>query len=178
MESGLESDRTQRRTSLFEKQTAMAETSKEVLELAGTKGMVGNVDVTRAPGLPDELVEPINKVWIPQKEDGPVETLNLSLLQRVNAVAVVGGCALAFGRGTTQAVDTGLFPPGTVDVAVPASLFLLTLNVASAAVGGSLARSKGRSVALWVFKGALAGLAGLLELRGLPDMEQAADVPS
>lgn len=55
-------------------------------------------------------------------------------------------------------------------VAVPASLFLLGLNVASAAAGASIAKNKGRSVPLWVFKGALAGLPSVLELRGLPEL--------
>lgn len=55
-------------------------------------------------------------------------------------------------------------------VAVPASLLLLGLNVASATVGASIAKSKGRSVPLWVFKGALAGLPSVLELKGLPEL--------
>lgn len=53
---------------------------------------------------------------------------------------------------------------------MPASLFLLGLNVASAAVGASIAKSKARSVPLWVFKGALAGLPSVLELKGLPEL--------
>lgn len=53
---------------------------------------------------------------------------------------------------------------------MPASLFLLGLNLASAVVGASIAKSKGRSVPLWVFKGALSGLASVLELKGLPDL--------
>lgn len=53
---------------------------------------------------------------------------------------------------------------------MPASLFLVGLNVASAAVGASIAKSKGRSVPLWVFKGALAGLASVLELKGLAEL--------
>lgn len=50
------------------------------------------------------------------------------------------------------------------------SLFLLGLNVASVVAGASLAKSKGRSVPLWVFKGALAGVTSVLELKGLPDL--------
>lgn len=53
---------------------------------------------------------------------------------------------------------------------MPASLFLLGLNVASAAAGASIAKNKGRSVPLWVFKGALAGLPSVLELKGLPEL--------
>ena len=53
---------------------------------------------------------------------------------------------------------------------MPASLFLLGLNVASAVAGASIAKSKGRSVPLWVFKGALSGLTSVLELKGLPDL--------
>lgn len=54
--------------------------------------------------------------------------------------------------------------------AVPASLFLLGLNVASAVAGASIAKNKGRSVPLWIFKGALAGLTSVLELKGLPEL--------
>lgn len=53
---------------------------------------------------------------------------------------------------------------------MPASLFLLGLNVASAAAGASIAKNKGRSVPLWVFKGVFAGLPSVLELKGLPEL--------
>ena len=67
-------------------------------------------------------------------------------------------------------MEAGLLPQEVAEVAVPASLFLLGVNAASAAVGASIAKSKGRSVPLWVFKGALAGVTSVLELKELPDI--------
>lgn len=77
------------------------------------------------------------------------------------------GCSPIFScLGQTPVPD----PATCTQVAIPVSLFLLGLNVASVVAGASLAKSKGRSVPLWVFKGALAGIASVLELKGLPDL--------
>lgn len=136
----------------------------------------GHVDdeVFRPPGLPEDQRGPSQ--WIPPVRDdsAPLQPLLLSLPQRANTVAVFFSCAVAFGRGTAGALEAGLLPQEVAEAAVPASLFLLGLNVASAAVGGSIAKGKGRSVPLWVFKGAVAGVTSVLELKGLPDLDPSA----
>lgn len=176
MESGLASDRSQRQSSVFEKQAVMAKSSGVILD--GVK-IPDRVDISRPPGLPDEMVAPINKVWVPPKKDlASAETLLLSLPQRAYAVGVAGCCALAFGHGTAQALEAGIVSPEVVDAAAPIGVFLLAANVASAALSGSLAKRKGRSVPLWAFKGALAGLLGVLELRRLTDSGRVPETPS
>lgn len=127
-------------------------------------------EVFRQPGLPKEQRGPSQ--WVPPEgaDSAPPQPLLLSLPQRANAVAVLGCCALAFGRGSAGAMEKGLISQEVVDIAVPASLLLIGLNLASAAVGGTIARSKGRSVSIWVFKGALSGLSSVFELKGLPDI--------
>lgn len=176
MESGLEMDRMQRRSSVFEKQAEMARNSEVILKSSKTQV---SVDVSRPPGLPEEMVEPINRVWVPSKEDSAsIESWALSLPQRVYAVAVAGCCAIAFGRGTAQAIELGVLPSDITDVAGPASALVLALNAGSAVLGGTLATRKGRSVPLWVLKGALAGLVGVLELRMLPNIGEVPEVLS
>ena len=176
-------DREERRKSLFEKQAMMDKVRKAKAQAAkptllsprkvtlGGRSQ-GDVDdeVFRPPGLPEDQRGPSQ--WIPpvRDESAPVQPLLLSLPQRANIVAVFAFCAVAFGRGTAGAVEAGLLPQEVAEVAVPASLFLLGVNAASAAVGASIAKSKGRSVPLWVFKGALAGVTSVLELKELPDI--------
>lgn len=136
-------------------------------------------EMTRAPGLPKG--EGTRPQWTPPKEERvrpPAQPLLLSLPQRANTVIVVACCALAFGRGTAGAMQAGVLPEGVAEVAVPASLLLLGLNFGSAAVSGFIAKSKGRSMPLWVFKGALAGLTSVLELKELPDITANAEVAS
>lgn len=131
----------------------------------------GSKEPFRAPGLPDELKGP--KAWTPptptEGASSP-EPLLLNLPQRVYAVAVVACCALAYGQGTSDALEKGFLSPDIADAAATASLLLVGVNVASAVVGASIAKSKRRSVPLWVFKGSLAGLPSVLELKGLPDI--------
>ncbi|CAM9968956.1 unnamed protein product [Scytosiphon promiscuus] len=180
--------REERKKSLFEKQ-AMMDRKAKVERAAAKKASVLNPsrktpiarggrsqkeideEIFRKPGLPEEQKD--LKEWVPavRAEDArPPQPLLLNFAQRVNAVAVCGCLALAFGKGTVDALETGLVPQEVAEVAVPVSLFLLGLNVASVVAGASLAKSKGRSVPLWVFKGALAGVASVLELKGLPDL--------
>lgn len=183
LDSVAEVDREERSKALFEKQAMMDKARKAEAQAAkptflsprkvalGGRSQ-GDVDdeVFRAPGLPEDQRGPTQ--WVPSVRDdsAPVQPLLLSLPQRANTVAVFACCAVAFGRGTAGALEAGLLPQGVAEVAVPASLFLLGLNVASAAVGASIAKSKGRSVPLWVFKGAMAGVTSVLELKGLPDI--------
>lgn len=178
-----EVDREERRKSLFEKQAMMDKAAKAKAQAAKpgllkpkkeklsgrTSSEVGE-EVFRVPGLPEDQRGP--RAWEPPAaSDGPPpQPLLLSLPQRVNTVAVVACCALAFGRGTAGALEAGLLPQEVAEVAVPASLFLVGINIASAVAGASLAKSKGRSVSLWVFKGALAGVTSVLELKELADI--------
>lgn len=185
-----EVDREKRSKALFEKQAMMDKLKKSEAQAAkrtvlnprkaapgGRSPNDKDEDVFRPPGLSDELKGP--RQWIPASTEGaPAQPLLLSLPQRANTVAVFGCCALAFGHGTAGAVEAGLFSQDVAEVAVPASLFLLAINVASAGVGGVIAKRKGRSVPLWVFKGALAGLASVMELKGLPDIGLSAGLPS
>lgn len=137
----------------------------------------GDEDVFRPPGLPKDLKAPSE--WTPPASEDRhrPEPLLFSLPQRAYTVAVIGCCALAYGQGTTEALDRGILPQNVVDVAAPASLFFWGLNVACAVVGASIAKGKGRSVTVWVFKGILAGLPSVLELKGLPDIIQT-ELPS
>lgn len=185
LDSVAEVDREERKKSLFEKQAMMDKAAKAKVQatkptlftpkknkenMGGkTSGEVDD-DIFRKPGLPEDQRGP--RAWVPPAaSDGPPpQPLLLSLPQRANTVAVVACCALAFGHGTAGALEAGLLPQEVAELAVPASLCLVGLNVASAVAGASLAKSKGRSVPLWVFKGALAGLTSVLELKGLEDM--------
>lgn len=133
---------------------------------AGGASGAGQADeVFRPPGLPDA-----KNLWtLPDNADrGPPQPLVLSPPQRAYIVALAGCTALAFGRGTADALEAGLLPPDVPEVAMPICLLLVGMNLASAAAGGAIARSKGRSVLLWAFKGALAGLTSVLELKRLP----------
>ncbi|CAM9325539.1 unnamed protein product [Ectocarpus fasciculatus] len=181
--------REDRRKSLFEKQAMMDKKAKAEkaatkksrvlntskpkvpVNLGGRSQKEVDEEIFRKPGLTAEQRD-ISE-WVPEvrAEDAlPAQPLLLNFAQRANAVAVCGCLSLAFGKGTLDALETGLLPRDVAEVAVPASLFLLGLNVASAVAGASIAKSKGRSVPLWVFKGALAGLTSVLELKGLPEL--------
>ncbi|CAM9631249.1 unnamed protein product [Phaeothamnion confervicola] len=115
------------------------------------------------------------------------EPLTLSAVQRAYLVAFVGAAALGFGRATPEAVAAGLLPAGGGDsggflplppglslqeAAQYAATFLAAANAASVALSAVLAGKQGRSVPLWSFKAALAGLATVVELRGLGPLEQ------
>eukprot|EP00903_Cladosiphon_okamuranus_P009345 g8911.t1 len=180
-------NREERKKSLFEKQAMMDKTKakakaeeksqasllnpkrKAPVSLGGRTRKELDEELYRKPGLSEEQRGILE--WVPAAEDAaPPQPLLLNFVQRVNAVAVCGCLALAFGKGTVEALEAGVLPQEVAEVAAPASLFLLGLNVASAALGASIANSKGRSVPLWVFKGALAGLPSVLELKGLPEL--------
>lgn len=181
-----------RRKALFEKQAMMDKTKKAAAQAAkpstlfnskkvaavGGRKADADEDVFRPPGLSPELKGPTE--WKPpdKTDEPPLQPLLLSLPQRANAVVVFACCALAFGRGTADALKMGILTQDVAEVAVPASLFLLGLNIASATVGASIAKGKGRSVPLWVFKGAFAGLTSVLELKSLPDIGPASGLPS
>ncbi|CAN0554276.1 unnamed protein product, partial [Ectocarpus sp. 12 AP-2014] len=181
--------REDRRKSLFEKQAMMDKKTKAEkaatkksrvlntsrkkvpVNLGGRSQKEVDEEIFRKPGLTAEQRD-ISE-WVPEvrAEDAlPAQPLLLNFAQRANAVAVCGCLSLAFGKGTLDALETGLLPRDVAEAAVPASLFLLGLNVASAVAGASIAKNKGRSVPLWVFKGALAGLTSVLELKGLPEL--------
>eukprot|EP00752_Nemacystus_decipiens_P016466 g14720.t1 len=152
--------REERRKSLFEKQAMMdkgqkakAKAEKSQASLLNPKRRKGPVslggrtqqevdeELYRKPGLPEEQRD-ISE-WVPEvrAEDAlPPQPLLLNFVQRVNAVAVCACLALAFGKGTVDALETGLLPAELAEVAVPASLFLLGLNVASAVAGASIAK--------------------------------------
>lgn len=125
----------------------------------------------RAPGLPEELKGPT--AWqapTPLEGAAPPQPLLLNLPQRVYAVAVVACCALAYGHGTSDALERGYISSDIPATAETASLFLVGLNIVSAVLGASIAKNKNRSVPLWAFKGSLAGITSVLELKGLPDI--------
>lgn len=183
LDSVAEVDREERSKSLFAKQAMMDKAKKAEAQaakptflgprkvaLGGRSQRDVDDEVSRPPGLPEDQRGPSQ--WIPPARDdsAPPQPLLLSLPQRANTVAVLFTFAVAFGRGTEGALEAGLLPQEVAEAAVPASLFLLGLNVASAVVGGSIAKGKGRSVPLWVFKGAVAGVSSVLELKGLPDI--------
>ena len=169
-------DGEKRRKTIFEKQAMMDGTKREDLLSSKVSKVLGSGDkndpdddLRRPPGLSSGPRGPT--LWrAPEKAKGPrPESVLFSLPQRANAVAVAACCALAYGRGTAQALEQGLISQDVVNVAVPGSLLLLALNAASAVAGGSIAKKKRRSVPLWVFKGLFAGVPSILELQGLPD---------
>lgn len=191
LDSIAEVGREEKKKSLFDKQAMMDKEARSKVAKQNSKPKMLNRSKTippptvimnksksddteepfRAPGLPDELKGP--RAWTPSTQGegvSPPEPLLLNLPQRVYAVAVVACLALAYGRGTSDAVEKGFLSPDIATSAATASLFLVAMNVASAVFGASIAKSKRRSVPLWVFKGSLAGLPSVLELKGLPDI--------
>lgn len=149
---------------------------RDILITNGARDMDG--DLRRPPGLPGQQQKRTLPKSSAEAKDNPPEPLVLSLPQRASTVAVVACCALAYGRGTSQALEQGLISQDVANLAAPASLLLIGLNAASAAAGGSVAKSKGRSVPLWVFKGVLGGIPSLLELKELPSIESSVVLPS
>lgn len=178
-------DRDEKRKSLFGKQAMMDKDARAIGKKAVTPKILSRSSAApptisvsngkgeepfRKPGLPEEYLGPT--AWKAPAQDAnaaPSQPLLLSMPQRAYAVGVVACCALAFGRGTSDALEKGFLSPDVVDVAGTASLFLVGLNVASAMAGAAIAKSKGRSVPLWAFKGSLAGLTSVCEVKGLPD---------
>lgn len=172
-----EIDRGKRQKALFEKQAMMDGTKRrDILTAKGTRDMDG--DLRRPPGLPGQPQKRALPKSSAEAKDNPPEPLLLSLPQRASTIAVVACCALAYGHGTIQALERGLISQDVVNLAAPASLLLIGLNAASAYAGGSIAKSKGRSMPLWVFKGALGGIPSLLEVKDLPSIESSVVLPS
>lgn len=76
-------------------------------------------EIFRKPGLPEEQRD-ISE-WVPAEraeDQVPPQPLLLNFAQRANAVAVCACLALAFGKGTTDALETGLLPPEVAKVCV------------------------------------------------------------
>lgn len=74
-------------------------------------------EIFRKPGLPEEQKD--TREWVPETrtEDArPPQPLLLNFAQRANAVAVCGCLALAFGKGTADALETGLVPHEVAEV--------------------------------------------------------------
>ncbi|CAM9554490.1 unnamed protein product [Discosporangium mesarthrocarpum] len=173
-----------RRKDLFNKQATMGKAkatqgvslSKPPEEPSAGRGGAFSLSLTDPPGSRSDspLVSPSPSRAMEVEPGTQRQPLMLSLPQRLYAVVVAASSALAFGHGTERALELGLLPQGTVESTTYVSLFLLGLNATSAAAGGVLAKGLGRSQSLWFFKGVLAGVLSVLELRGLGPLGAAA----
>ena len=87
------------------------------MSLGGRTQQEVDEELFRKPGLPEEQRDITE--WVPalRAEDAlPPQPLLLNLAQRVNAVAVCGGLALAFGKGTADALEAGLLSQDVAEV--------------------------------------------------------------
>ena len=97
--------------------TAVVRVWKMPVSLGGRTQEEVDEELYRKPGLPEEQKD-ISE-WVPaiRAEDAaPPQPLLLNFIQRVNAVAVCGCLALAFGKGTVDALETGLLPGEVAEV--------------------------------------------------------------
>lgn len=86
-------------------------------------------ELYRKPGLPEEQRD-ISE-WVPavRAEDAePPQPLLLNFAQRANAVAVGGSLALAFGKGTVDALETGLLPREVAEVCAMCVFVIVLLD--------------------------------------------------
>ncbi|CAM9796217.1 unnamed protein product [Chrysoparadoxa australica] len=151
------------RTDLFQQQSSMDREMREEkrrAEREGPRYMRAVRSSQSSSAEPADLDE--------DEDSEPVrgDTVILTGLQR----AYVGACAISsaigYGKGTTRAVELGL-PESVVEVMTVASVLLLAGCAAGAVASAMLATQLGRSPPLWAAKGALGGLATVLELRSL-----------
>lgn len=87
------------------------------MSLGGRTQAEVDEELYRKPGLPEEQRD-ISE-WVPavRAEDAaPPQPLLLNFVQRVNAVAVCGCLAFAFGKGTVDALEAGLLPQEAAEV--------------------------------------------------------------
>lgn len=99
------------------------------------------------------------------------EYLTFSLPQRLYIVAAAYAAAIAHGRATEGAL--ALLPEGSagaVDALGVLSTFVAATSAASTVACAVLARGKNRSAAIWGFKGLVAGLLAVVEVRQLERM--------
>lgn len=97
--------------------TFPARVKKVPVNLGGRSQKEVDEEIFRKPGLTAEQRD-ISE-WVPEvrAEDAlPAQPLLLNFAQRANAVAVCGCLSLAFGKGTLDALETGLLPRDVAEV--------------------------------------------------------------
>lgn len=105
---------------------------KVPMNLGGRSQKEVDEEIFRKPGLTAEQKD-ISE-WVPEvrAEDAlPAQPLLLNFAQRANAVAVCGCLSLAFGKGTLDALETGLLPRDVAEVCTSPLLVVPRHNLRS-----------------------------------------------